>query len=89
MTDQFANTQTQEPQEIADVIVTRAVLGICHMQVCAHKTVPHDAVEREANRENPAGTEHGWRLLLDDAAENQRPVVCETHPDRLHYMLVC
>ena len=28
-----------------NVIVTRPFLGICFMQVCAHKDVPHDVRE--------------------------------------------
>lgn len=76
-----------------DVVVTRGFMGLLYMQVCAHKDVPHDVVQDEANRQNPAGTENGWFLIVEDGehgnSPDQWPVACKDDPDRFHYMLVC
>ena len=73
------------------VEITRMMLGICHMQVCAM----HDATDEEildvANAENPAGTTNGWVKVCrdDEEDEDKRPVVCEDDIDRRHFLLVC
>ena len=84
-------TDTKTP----DVVVTQPFAGLCHMQVCAHKDVPTDVVEAEANRQNMAGTTGGWFIMIPGSEHvgeddgNMLPVVCGDDPDRLHYMLVC
>lgn len=75
-----------------DVIVTQPFMGLCHMQVCAHKDVPLHIVESEANLQNEAGTSGGWHLIAEgfhDIKEGQAPVPCKDDPARIHYLLVC
>ena len=76
---------------LARVIVTNPMIGLIHMQVCAVKDATDEEMLEVANKENPAGTSNGWGIVLRGSAEheNQRPVQCDSHPDRLHFILVC
>ena len=47
-------------QSVARVLVTKPMLGICHMQVCTVADASDEEILRVANRENPVGTERGW-----------------------------
>lgn len=75
------------------VIITRMMMGICHMQVC---TI-HDATDEEilevCNRENPSGTQHGWgrviRELDENDSENMLPRTCDDNPGRIHFLISC
>lgn len=74
------------------VIVTRPMVGICHMQVCAHKDATDDEIVAVANRENPPGVSSGTWSVTRDVSEfwgDMRSVKCEQEPDRIHYMLGC
>lgn len=72
------------------VVVTRAVLGICHMQVCAAKDATDTEVLGVANRENPSGTTNGWTTVIRSGDESKKaPVACQQNPERLHLLLVC
>jgi len=73
------------------VEITRHMIGICHMQVCAVKDATHEEILEVANRENPSGTSQGWTEVLDEnyKYENARPGPCDDDPDRIHYLLVC
>lgn len=72
-----------------DVIVTKPMVGICHMQVCARRGTPYETIEVQANLQNPSGLDHGWRVLGDEAPEKDRPVTCAQDSERVHYLLVC
>ena len=69
------------------VIVTRAMVGICHMQVCAEADVTDEEILKTANRENPSGTTQGWCEVIREG--DGAPVVCAEYPERWHFMLVC
>jgi hypothetical protein len=74
------------------VVVTRAIVGICHMQVCADKAATTAEIEEIANRENPTGLVSGrWRVVreVDEHWGDMRPVQCAEDPGRMHYMLSC
>jgi hypothetical protein len=78
------------------VIVTRLMVGICHMQVCAHKDATDDEIVAVANRENPPGTSAGtsagtWSVVREESEfwGDLRPVQCQDDPERMHYMLGC
>jgi hypothetical protein len=74
------------------VIVTRPMVGICHMQVCAHKDATDEEILEVCNRENPAGTTNGWASIVREESEtwgDLRPVQCVDEPDRLHYIVAC
>ena len=76
------------------VIVTRPMVGICHMQVCTM----HDATDEEilavCNRENPSGTSNGWSTVIratavDETWGDTRPVACGSEKDRRHFLVSC
>lgn len=72
------------------VVVTRAVHGICRMQVCAAKDATDDEVMAVANAQNPAGTTFGWaRVIRDGAPAEGGPIACADDPGRLHLLLEC
>lgn len=66
------------------VIVTRAMVGIAHMQVCAVEDATDEEILRVCNRENPSGTSLGWCEVY-----RQNPVVCLTYPERRHFLVGC
>ena len=61
------------------------------MQVCAVADATNEEILEVANRENPAGTRHGWSTVAreDYKQENARPVKCDDDPNRMHFILVC
>jgi hypothetical protein len=68
--------------------VTR--VGVLDMQVCVPSTYTDEEVLSFANRQNPAGTEHGWHIrregdkALAGCAER---VSCEGRAGFVHIML--
>ena len=73
------------------VIITRAVFGICHMQVCAIDDATDEEILAAANRENPSGTTNGWGRVIRDDTENPKmnPTRCADDENRTHLLLVC
>lgn len=74
------------------VVVTRGIVGLCHMQVCAHKDATDEEILAVANQENPSGTSNGWSTIVREVSEfwgDKRPVKCADDPERIHYMLSC
>jgi hypothetical protein len=69
------------------IIVTKPVVGIAHMQLCAKKEVPDEELLAYANRVNPSGTELGWCTVLH--SNDGKPITCSDDPERTHYLLVC
>lgn len=76
----------------ARVIVTRPIVGVCHMQVCAVKDATDEEILMVCNHENPAGTEHGWSSVChtdDDFWGKTRPTPCVDDPTRTHLLVSC
>jgi hypothetical protein len=80
---------TEVPTE--DVVVTRGVIGICHMQVCAYGETPPERVEERANQLNPTGISSRWKIVTGEelGEENLAPAPCEQFRGRIHYLLSC
>lgn len=81
-----------ETDKTTRVIVTRPVMGICWMGVCAVADATDDEILAVANRENPSGTRNGWTVVIREASQghaDQQPIVCGDDPGRVHYVLVC
>lgn len=74
------------------VIVTRPMLGITEMQVCAIKDVTDKEILEVCNFENPSGTTEGWNTVvrnIDQGFEpDLLPVQCEDYSNRLHFVVV-
>lgn len=79
------------------VVVTRAMIGICHMQVCAIKDVTDEEILDVCNAENPSGTSNGWASVIREQGDNPEfwggdkmlPVKCDDDPERLHFLVAC
>lgn len=78
------------------VEVSRCMVGLCGMQVCAVKDATDEEILEVCNNENPSGTQHGWssvvREVKDDSmfyTEKALPVQCEEYPDRTHFLALC
>lgn len=78
----------------ARLFVTAEVtkIGMLDMQVCVPEDWTDEQAESFANRENPAGTTHGWKLrAADDPAQAGAPirVKCRGRDAHVHIMLTC
>ena len=73
------------------VVVTKAMLGICGMQVCAAKDATDEEILEVCNCENPAGTINGWGIVTRDDKEypDNNPVQCADDSERLHFIVFC
>ena len=71
---------TDEPR----VIITRGMVGICHMQVCIVKDATDEEILRVCNGENPSGTSLGWATVL-----RSDMVTCDNDKDRQHLLVQC
>lgn len=66
---------------------TRAIVGICHMQVCAVADATDEEILAVCNAENRSGTELGWTTV--HRSGRSAPVPCADDPTRLHIMVNC
>jgi hypothetical protein len=76
----------------ARVLVTRAIVGVAHMQVCAANDATDEEILAVCNQENPSGTSRGWSSVCradDEFWGKLAPVTCSDDPKRLHYMVSC
>lgn len=73
------------------VTITIPVVGITRMQVCAIADATDEEILKVCNEKNPAGTRNGWVKVIreDYEQEEARPVVCERHSDRRHFLIIC
>ena len=79
-----------------DVVITKPMMGIFGMQVCAKKGTSDESILSVCNTENPAGTQNGWCRVfrhVDEGdtllGENCLPVQCKDHEDREHLIIIC
>ncbi len=66
------------------VVVTRPIVGICFMQVCAVSDATDEEILVVANADNTAGTERGWTTVFRDNV-----VTCAQDSSRVHLMVGC
>jgi hypothetical protein len=79
------------------VEVTRPILGICHMIVCAEADCADEEILAEANDANPSGTDNGWTHVIREneppsdfwPVDKLKPVQCADDPNRKHFVLSC
>lgn len=73
------------------VIVTKAMVGIAGMQVCAVKDASDVEILDVCNRENPSGTTNGWAIVVRDDKEHPQcnPIPCAQEKERVHFMVMC
>lgn len=81
------------------VEITRRALNVCTMQVCAVDDATDAEILEVCNYGNPAGTEHGWMMVLRESNTgediglghelNKRPLPCQKYPGRTHFLVLC
>lgn len=73
------------------VEVTKPMIGICFMQVCAEQDATDEEILKVANRENPSGTTNGWSEVARENYEDarMRPIICGDNENRKHFILIC
>ncbi len=72
------------------VTVSRCMIGICHMQVCAEHDATDEEILKVCNSKNPAGTSMGWTTVLQKAGKiGGEPVQCKDYKDRTHFLVAC
>lgn len=69
------------------IIVTKPMVGICFMQVCAEKGATDEEILHVCNTENPSGTSNGWTGVIREG--DGKPVQCEADQDREHILVSC
>lgn len=69
------------------VIVTKFMVGICHMQVCAVQDATDEEILAVANAENPSGTTLGWGAVVREG--EGAPVQCKDYGNRKHFLCAC
>jgi hypothetical protein len=78
------------------VIVTRPIMGICWMSVCAVDDATDEEILEICNKENPSGTTAGWARVIRKETEltsleneNIRPILCSQEQGRIHFIISC
>lgn len=72
-------------------MITKPMIGICYMQVCAVADATDKEILEVANSENPAGTTNGWSEVAreNNKDEKMRPVKCDQDKNRKHFIVIC
>ena len=70
------------------VKVTRCILGLAYMQVCAVRDATDTEVLEVCNIENPSGTLGGWVKVHHEEGP-LAPIACEDRPNRWHLIISC
>lgn len=61
-------------------------VGICGMQVCAHKDLSKVEIQLLANSASPTGIRSKWKVSTKPI---YKPCECEAVPNHMHYILTC
>lgn len=69
------------------VIITKPMVGLFTMQVCAVKDATDEEILSVCNSQNPSGTSAGWCEVIRSG--EGEPVVCEEGKERLHILVIC
>ncbi len=75
--------------------ITRSIVGICHMQVCAESDATDEEILAHCNQQNRAGTSGGWTRVIREQPEgfwgtaDMAPKRCADYPDRTHFLVAC
>lgn len=76
------------------VVITKSIVGIAHMQVCAVADATDEEILEVCNRENPSGTSNGWVTICRNSEphefwRNTMPMICKDDPGRRHFLVAC
>ena len=63
-------------------------MGLFDLCVCVPGLYTDEQVEEFANREQPCGTEYGWKIRRGDSEElGPERCQCDDHPENSHVVL--
>ena len=85
-------SSTPTTNTLPRVLVTKPIVGIAHMQVCAANDATDDEILAVCNAQNPSGTSHGWGTVCRTASEfwgPVGPVPCADDASRTHFLVAC
>lgn len=69
------------------VVVSRLMIGLTHMQVCAVPDATDEEILEVCNTQTPSGTTNGWVRVIREG--EGKPGVCEKYPERMHFIIEC
>lgn len=77
------------------VRVTKPLVGVAYMQVCAVKDATNEEILEVCNRENARATRMVWIHVVREnepkehfwTTEHMRPVSCSNDPERVHFLV--
>ena len=78
--------------KVARVVVSRPMVGLLAMQVCAVDDATDEEILEVANRDNVCGTTNGWVTVIrnqDDYPKESHMGPCDDHPGRTHFLVLC
>lgn len=79
------------------VVITRPMVGICHMQVCAVENATDEEILAVCNAMNASGTTNGWTHVIRESepksdfwpTESMKPTPCQQDSERVHFLVSC
>jgi hypothetical protein len=89
--------QIRLPNNDERVMVSRPMVGLFAMQVCAVDDATDEEILSVCNSQNPAGTSNGWMMVVrkegdvtpDANGNTGLPVPCTEIKGRRHFLVVC
>ena len=64
--------------------------GLCYCSVCAPVEATRGTIEADVNFQNPTGLDSQWKIADEPfSCGGDNPHVCESDPNRQHWLLVC
>ena len=77
------------------VEITRAMIGLTAMQVCAEQDATDKEILETCNAQNPSGTRGGWSQVIrrtnkkTGMKKRHLPIQCKEYKDRKHFLVIC
>lgn len=75
------------PVRVDRLYVSRPMVGLAHMQVCAVPDVTNQEILDFCNSANPSGTSAGWTTVVRRGKNKPRP--CDDDSRRIHILVGC
>ena len=82
-------TEPRKDAPMNRVVITKPIVGVAHMQVCAVKDATDEEILAKC-AENVAGTQHGWTTVLRQEDKSWGPTPCFADiSGRVHFYVMC
>ncbi|GAA4465464.1 hypothetical protein [Novipirellula rosea] len=78
----------QSMKELQRVRITKAILGIVHMQVCAVDDATDEEILEFCNRNNSSDDHSVWKKVIREGSEGPfSPTKCKDYEGRTHFVV--